>query len=315
MLQSPYSTLEYLLWRKYNLLTNSGLQATEPIANIRVSYSDTSSRNLIALVKNKDKHLLLLKQYGSLDREGSFIETENNVVTYLKSSNLVNNISTVAFYDADNKIVAFEYLNDYLSLNIFDEKNATIYNLYLKQDWNGIEKLVAEIGVILCELHHIDVKSAKENAKVQSYEGKRVLHLHKDEIVKYDVDDLTYLFKNWDSERALIHFDVRLSNFLHKNDEKLILIDWEMAIIGDPVWDLAIIIHSICTFFTADFFTRDTIDYLTDVKKVVNSLLVAYKAGNCIFDLDKLKIYLNLQIQKYGILKSETNQAIINGIF
>ncbi|MES2630052.1 MAG: phosphotransferase [Bacteroidota bacterium] len=57
---------------------------------------------------------------------------------------------------------------------------------------------------------------------------------------------LTRLKHEWQASH-FIHGDVKWINFLvadHRTDPKLVLIDWELADIGDPLWDVAGLVQS-----------------------------------------------------------------------
>lgn len=305
LLQSPYLTFEYLLWRKYNLGHNID-------TNIKVAYLDTSSRNLIATISDADDTgLILLKQFSGSDNKKSFIENEYSILQHLLSNeDLKSWLPQIYFYDPSHRLLAIEYLNEFINLNGIFTKLKT------EKKWNNIRRIASEIGQFLSSIH----KCATSDLKIPSSTGVQILPLDIGDLKKYDAHDLAFLFTQWDP-KTIIHFDPRLANFLYKNDESLKLIDWELAVIGDPLWDLSIIIYSICTFSNTNFFlnrnTSSQPSFFDDFKSVIQSLLLTYNNSQMISDdaLVKLKKYLNLQIQKSGMFKSSTNQNTINGLF
>lgn len=289
ILQSSYLTLEYLLWRQYNI-NNFVLPAA--VTNIRISTYDFSSRNLLSLVSDSHTNHWLLKQFGSITNSVDFIDNEYQTINFLQGSAISNNIPKVVFYDADNKIIGFEFLEDYTNGSNF------ILPLFFGSRWSEIENLVTEMGKTLCLLHQVDVSELIQNkeSSIKEYDRKQILHIPE----KYRTEDFIYFYQHW-NPIALIHFDCHISNFmLDRTGQALKLIDWEFTMIGDPFWDLALFIMSVCERLGGGtFFTDESPGYFTEIKGVVAAFLKSYfkDCNNDAATNKRLQTYLRLQVQ------------------
>ncbi|WP_164490205.1 aminoglycoside phosphotransferase family protein [Runella sp. SP2] len=288
ILQSSYLTLEYLLWRKYNL----SFEKDTPTEFVKVLIVNKYHRNLNARVYIGDKLKIHLKQYGSLG-VGSYIENEYLVIDYLRNQKFTD-IPNICFFDNDNLILATCHLGD----NTIAYQH--INNLKVDTTWGEITSFLSKVIVKIKELHKI---------KIPDYEPKlRMLSPTQIRAIDYTIQapqyfaDLAYLYKKW-TPTSLIHFDLNLQNILVVNKD-IKIIDWELAMIGDPVWDVALFIVALCKKLGDDnFFTNKEPARFDQVKKVIQTLLENYDVNRT-----KLKTYLRLITCQYV----DTNRKTIN---
>jgi thiamine kinase-like enzyme len=128
------------------------------------------------------------------------------------------------------------------------------------------------------------------------------------------VDEIA-LIGNWSDKKSLIHYDLRLANILINNTDlsQIKLIDWEFAMAGDPLWDIAVFIYSLCiTLGDSEFFIKLPPARFQNIKPIVEAFLQVYGAINT----EKLKIYLRLYIQiNDAKFTGKITGAIINNLF
>lgn len=126
--------------------------------------------------------------------------------------------------------------------------------------------------MILCTLHHLTkIKNNKDyqpifksqtqprfvshlrnpNIQIFQYSSSASLQLLK--IIQQNQEFRRYLdeFNNMWMQECLIHSDVKLENFVvgsgklyTKKNNKIKLVDWELASIGDPAWDIGSVFSS-----------------------------------------------------------------------
>ncbi|WP_028525981.1 phosphotransferase [Runella limosa] len=275
-LQSPYLALEYLHWRKFNGLPTIEVQ--------KVCTLDVESRNLLIFVSTETEKFLL-KQYGS-QASKSFIANEHLILSILKISNLSEFIVEVPFFDEHNLIICIKWY-EFHSLENFLAK------LRLRGKWNDIEAIVKNVSKIFYNVHSF---YRDDLPKVNPAAFLPIEYLTVNEIA---------LIGNWSDKKSLIHYDLRLANILINNTDpsQIKLIDWEFAMAGDPLWDIAVFIYSLCiTLGDSEFFIKLPPARFDNIKPIVKAFLQVYGVIN----LEKLKIYLRLYIQINDVRFTET---------
>ncbi|MCA0231325.1 MAG: phosphotransferase [Bacteroidetes bacterium] len=298
ILQSPYLVYEYLYWRVTNNLSdNSTKELKANIEKLQISTLKGLSRNLVVQVLKDSKALYYLKQFGSTDTN-SYIPNENRILQELKDQKFVVEIF---FYDNDNQILATKAWGEKNLKNLLKEKGANT---------DALLELAVNVLVQIHTLNKVDLKIPKPKPysliKTDKPDDSTPILLQ---------EDLEYLFctKEWKSS-VLLHFDPRDVNFLVKGDETK-LIDWEMAIYGDPMWDLAVFINSIIFTLGGDlFFLFSNPSTLESVQKAISIICTKYQSGTIgMFDKEKLKKFLRLQnTQFYGsIYYKERTDSIL----
>lgn len=164
-------------------------------------------------------------------------------------------------YDSKKNLLIIELLKDGKNLQ---ERYVRTSRFSLKDAEN--------IGVILGTLHHLTkiktnknyqhiFKSQKQprflshlrnpNIQIFQYSSSASLQLLK--IIQQNQEFRRYLdeFNNMWMQECLIHSDVKLENFVvgsgklyTKKNNKIKLVDWELASIGDPAWDIGSVFSS-----------------------------------------------------------------------
>lgn len=286
ILQSPYLVYEYLYWRvTNNVADNSTEELKAYIESLQISTLKGLNRNLVVQILKDTKPLYYLKQFGSTDAN-SYIPIENEVLQGIKDQKFV--VETF-FYDNDNQILATK---------AWGEKNL---KKALKEEGAIINVLLEQAISVLAQVHTLN----KLDLKIPKPKLYSLVKIDKpvDSLPTLLQEDLDYLYctKDWKNS-VLLHFDPRDVNFLVKEGETK-LIDWEMAIYGDPMWDLAVFINSITFTLGGDlFFLFPNPSALESVKKAATTICTKYQSStDGLFDKEKLEKFLRLQnTQLYG---------------
>lgn len=260
-LLSSQNVLDYLI--KYNLLDPS----TKQISKIE----QIKAKNFNLLVTFEDNTRLLVKQ-EMRDREGKaqgdFLrewQIQEFIRQFPQLIHLNNFLPELLFFDRENFVLIFRYLDNYLDL----------YNYYLKVN-NFPLKISTEIGKIIATLHRdsYDCRDYEEFLVTNS-ENQKNHQVHRlirsweriePEIFgEVPAEGLKFfaLYQKYDSLGLAIaqlgnsfkpscftHNDLKLNNILlnqdweHIDENILRLIDWERFSWGDPAFDLGTIISS-----------------------------------------------------------------------
>jgi len=167
-------------------------------------------------------------------------------------------------YDVANHVLVTEYYDDHTSLQI-----------HRHQAKSYPPGSCATIGAILAKVHDRRLPEVMEramNASALSESSPWVLRIFRDGRLPFDVpsdgirryfdslrsipDLATHferLLRGWEAT-TLIHGDVKWDNFIFSGGDggapSIKLIDWELAGLGDPAWDLAC---ALSAFYTARF--------------------------------------------------------------
>lgn len=231
--------------------------------------------DLLLVLKNGKK--LLVKQERERNKEtiGEFLNEWHNhqlfhEFSYLNS--ISSSLSKVLYFDANNSIIVFDYLDNYLDLSEF----------YIKENIFPIS-IAKNIGKLISTIHQATFKRHEYRdflARKQQYsEHNPAFIIARDlENIKPEVfgmfprDGIKFLalYQRYDSlakaitelsetfqPSCLTHNDLKLNNILlHKDWNSIIyqtesiedsvvrLIDWERGNWGDPAFDLGTIIAS-----------------------------------------------------------------------
>lgn len=277
ILQSMYLTLQYLEWRRHNLL--------KPIFDtnhLKVSTIGINSRNLLCKVSDGNKRNWLLKQYGS--NQDSFIANEAKIIDFLKKENR-ENIVPYIYFDSDNQIIYYDFIS---IIETVDEK----LDLFRENsDWKAINQLVIQLGKLLSNIHATNISKLTINDGIPIRDIAQKA-LRKDAAL---IDDYYFAFKYW-KKTSIIHFDPQLNNIIVLDKNEFKIIDWEMALVGDPMWDVAKIIFSLCKTIADDLFFESPL-LLPEIKNAIKVFLEVYSKTSICCTI-KIKSFLRI-IVKY----------------
>jgi Ser/Thr protein kinase RdoA (MazF antagonist) len=223
---------EYLLRR--------GLLAPEVVVGGELVVREVSSRNRNFAVETSEGPGYLLKQ-GRSAAGAATVAREAGVYEHLvaRGGELRSHLPGLVGYDADKEVLVLELLREAEDLR----------SRHLRLEEFPVQ-IGAGMGAALGILHR-QMRAAYPEAP-----PPWVLSIHRPdaslfrdvsaanlELIKI-VQNATGLGERLDELRAgwrvetLIHQDVKWENCLTTPDDRLHLIDWEMAVAGDPYWDL-----------------------------------------------------------------------------
>ena len=245
----------------YNMLTKymieNGFISIKSFVDGVVTLKDRSRRNLnYQVLSGEDSYLV--KQ--GLDKERiSSIANEATIYNFLQKNKetkvrLEGLVPRFYKYDPKENILIIELVKDGKNLQ---ERYVPTSRFSLKDARN--------IGIILGTLHYLTkIKNNNDylhifktqtqprflshlrNPNIQIFQYSSSASLQLIKIIQQNKELTRYLdeFNNMWKQECLIHSDVKLENFVidsniyTKNNNKIKLVDWELASIGDPAWDV-----------------------------------------------------------------------------
>lgn len=260
ILLSEYSTLEYFLWRKTNLVEDN--ISTYPL---KAKENQVKSRNLISDVEFSDGEKLFVKQGTEIENNFNFIKNESKSIAFIQkeNDNLFNfSLPKQKFYDENYNIIAFEYLHSFVAFDsLFNELNN---EENLKEISNGIIEIAKKIAVFHLKFNDLtnnedfingfpanvpllsDITKALSPNNISNFTNLG-LEINKynqlfQENVKTLIEDFNKIWT--DNNNTLIHFDFRPHNIMI-NKDTIMIVDWEMCALGDFMYDIAFFINTI----------------------------------------------------------------------
>ena len=240
----------YLLDR--NFLT------TEPLMNGDFKLMNIQSRNWIFMIELGQNKGLFVKQLVKVNPSDIYLMQKDAIVYHLIHrqhfyKELQPYVPEYYGYDPSIQVIVLKYYRNAINLRPFSYKK--------EQKTLSFSKKLAEIFFYLHKPIQNDIP---DQPSLQFFNKKIpwILRLNKNisspeslvlQMILQDANLLNGLKQakeNWEST-VLIHGDVKLVNILVIQDKKttnIKLIDWEMANIGDPLWDIAGLIQSYLAF-------------------------------------------------------------------
>lgn len=255
-----------MLLTEHNLfyyLLDKGMVDTRAVVNGEFTVRRSDSRNNNFIVNREyEHHAFFIKQVKAVDTEKiETMRTESAVYKLAESDDnykaLKNFLPAFYHYDSTHHILITGQVKDAVS----------VYDYYLQQnDFNNM--LPTLLADSLASYH----RSNRTNQKSQSLQhfrqqipwvftiantppihgnpataDQQLMQL----ILKNQnlVQTISVLTQQW-SPTSLVHHDAKLNNFLagYEYEKKQInfvkLIDWELADIGDPLWDVATVMQN-----------------------------------------------------------------------
>lgn len=234
---------------------------TKSIVDGDLQIFDASRKNRNIRVMRKNNTSFLLKQSSQTDINSS-ITLKREALLYALMQNdddfssLVDLAPRIYDFDEDKNILITEFVkgyswNDYVysknNMNLEKEnvsllgKNLATYHIAFEkmidsQKLNFLPKTFSLEKLLIHPGPEIFVNLSQANMKLLKI-------IQKDPNI-YDI--LEEIFSNWNPQ-TLVHGDIKFDNIIMSliHDEKhkkiinkIIIVDWELAIIGDPAWDI-----------------------------------------------------------------------------
>lgn len=213
--------------------------------------TQSMSRNSIFRIQHNQTTGIFVKQLVAQDSMNNYLMQKDATSHYLiHHSDLykdtVQYIPEYYGYDPNHQILVTEYFSN--TKNVHEE-------VFINKDLST--KYAEKMADILASFHFDITKHIDHEASLQFYNGilpwilnlgnlkntnpNGIDHCVINEIHKHPelVKKIDHLASQWE-KTSLIHGDIKWMNFIvMPNKEDLKLIDWEIADIGDPLWDVA----------------------------------------------------------------------------
>lgn len=251
----------------HHYLMDKGYLNPQSIVAGKYIVSQTSSRNSIFKITHGEPSGLFVKQLMDMDVQNIYLMQKDATVHYLIHND--SNFKKTATYLP--KYYGYDPKENVFVTEYFPEAQ-NLYQLKVQQRKITLSQ-ANQIAEILNSFHFDLSDQINENPSLQFFShivpwilnmGNKHIpdHLHPTNpvpsLIKKQsgiVKHLRRLRENWKGN-SLIHGDVKWVNFIDndpKSDNGLKLIDWEIADIGDPLWDVAGVFQSFLSFWTYSF--------------------------------------------------------------
>jgi thiamine kinase-like enzyme len=251
-------------------LLDKGFLDYESVISGKIQVSQMQSRNSIFKVHKKDKNGVFVKQLTNVDIQNSYLLQKDATSLYLIGNDpLYKKTATYLpeYYGYDTKlqVLVTEFLPN--------AKN--LYELTVEQKKFSLEH--AETMAEILSTFHFDIQSEiKENKPLQFYTRLIPWALQMHQKMEWPesqkigmgatINNMVMENKKFQSmlketaelweATSLIHGDVKWLNFIctEKDGHTVTkLIDWEIADIGDPLWDVAGVLQSYLTGWVTSY--------------------------------------------------------------
>lgn len=213
--------------------------------------TQTQSRNCIFRIQQQKAEGLFVKQLVSQDATNSYLMQKDATSHYLiHQSNLYKETATHVpeyyGYDPNHNILVTEYFANTKNVHELTYEEKTLSKKY-----------ATKMAEILASYHFDITNEIKENASLQFFNKQIPWILNMGSLYNSDpnninnsvikeiykhqnlVEKIEKLASKWETT-SLIHGDIKWMNFIVMPDkEDLKLVDWEIADLGDPLWDVA----------------------------------------------------------------------------
>lgn len=240
----PVPTIELL-----NHLISLGLLTSADVVFNELTITPVAGRNKNCAITIKGSRGLFIKQPLALEHD--------RVATLTREAQ---------FYKLASEAAEFEQARPHIpTLLAFDESNTTLVTelipTTLQQDWSSIE-LAERLGNALAKIHNLSsslitahplfssqlpwVFTLDNDLSQLTYSGPGGVWLREAIAQRPSVHaTLNRLKHDW-TYSSIIHGDIKPSNILQSSraEHTAVIIDWELATVGDSAWDLAGVLSS-----------------------------------------------------------------------
>lgn len=213
--------------------------------------TQTMSRNSIFKIQHKESTGLFVKQLIAQDSMNSYLMQKDATSHYLiHQSDLykdtIQYIPQYYGYDPNHHILVTEYFTNTKNIHeeVFSTKELSTeyatemakilasFHFDIRTHINTESSLQFYNGIVPWILNLGNLKSSSPNGLDHCVINE--IHKHPKLVKKIDA-----LASQWE-KTSLIHGDIKWMNFIvMPNKKDLKLIDWEIADLGDPLWDVA----------------------------------------------------------------------------
>ena len=249
----------------YHYLHQKGLLDTESVVNGHYTVQEFNTRTQIKKVLMKAGPSLFIKQAQSNELSAGMLKREYDAYNLMNRSGLFPDLSAalpqLLHYDSAYNVLITELIPEsinlqeyYMNSRQFPDDIArqqaallTTFNraVTAETDTATLPKILP--WVLQLQLHEATAFFP------QSPESAKLIAIIKEN--KFLIEQITAVAAQW-KYTHFIHGDVKWVNFLvekHNDQIRLKLIDWELADIGDPLWDAAGLLQSYISIWIFGF--------------------------------------------------------------
>ena len=250
----------------HHYLLNQGLIDRNSLVEGTYSVTEQNTRNKIFKVRSTAQHAYFIKQRPASSGDSDFVLQKEATCLWLfnhakEYKNLLQFTPAYFGYDVDNGILICEYI----------EGTQSLENIFEPADYEMKTDLLIKIAEILSAFHFPLTRDLLENRSVRFFPrqipwvfnlldwsrgkdappfGARQMESQVIAALQHHPEHLERMaeLKPAYQLRSLIHGDVKYSNFLvckEKDKSELRIVDWEIADVGDPIWDAGGVIHNL----------------------------------------------------------------------
>ena len=226
-------------------LTDQALVPHEKVLNGQFCWYAIRSRNQVFIIRDQQGGGLFLKQANS---DKALIMKEANALHILHHFSDFESVKPFIpqfySYHPELHVLVTEYLQGARSVLELTELRGQLSLSQAKAMSEVMARFHADLRNDLdrdpsLQFFDPELPWILKLPNVTNYAKEVVLEqIRQDEFLLHKLDEVA---RGW-SNTSLIHGDIHLANFMIKeseNGDQLKLTDWEMANIGDPLWDLA----------------------------------------------------------------------------
>lgn len=276
--------------------------------------TQSMSRNCIFRIQQEKTNGLFVKQLLNQDVTNSYLMQKDATSHYLiHQSDLYKETSShipqYYGYDPQHNVLVTEYFSN--TKNIHE---VTYQEKKLSKDY--AEKMAS----ILSSFHFDITQKIKENTSLQFFNKQLpwilnmgnlqnsdpsginntvILEIHKHPNL---VKKIEAVASQWVTN-SLIHGDIKWMNFIVlPNDKEIKLVDWEIADLGDPMWDVAGVFQSYFSSWVLSFNNQNTQQH----EKMSGTEFLTLEAI-----LSVVKIFWDTYTKKQKFSSTEKNEKLL----
>ena len=321
---------------------NRGIASATSIVSGDYSATQSQTRNIIFNIRRQNEKSLFIKQINNFEHTNLYVlQKDATCLWFIKNEkafkSLTKYVPEYFGYDADNQVLITELIDDSRDLESYSrehkifsssllEKLALMFRAYhfpLKEKTKSARPAQFFPNHIPWSMDSIMLKSPEQQKGLSftSYPNPVIHHVVNNPIHLAHIESTRMLW----NPVGLIHGDIKWLNILisHENaDPELHLIDWEIADIGDPLWDIAGVFQGFINnhlFHNVPSSTSQSINYFTGLDQLDNAWKYCgtfwsyYKSDNDNLELKKALRYTAARLiqtaTEYNMAQAQLNPS------
>ncbi len=248
-------------------LLEKGILDAKSMVDGDYSLTSSQTRNIIYKITRQHHKSLFVKQLNSFDTNNTYVLQKDATCLWLikndpSYANLSQHVPEYFGFDPEKQVLITEFIADAANMEDYSRAQQGVWK----------EAILEKLSTILATYHFPMSRELRNSRSVQffprqipwimyvgepstSHQNQQVAALGQNPVVdavKGNEEFIKVLkgAKDYWVRSSLIHGDIKGMNFLIRHqdkEEELKIIDWEIADIGDPIWDVAGIFAGIIT--------------------------------------------------------------------